>query len=286
MSTGTVLDVILDQLPTISHTQENDGRTTHRCREQWEDLVFADLRKRYLPALRAWWPTHTFPTVTKNSIVIYETRCHENLEFLILNTCYFAQSWALTIYCSAENEAFVYGILGPHKDNEGVHVQVVRPTEGAYDDERNQYNAALTSVAFWDGLSHFQHALLAEVDSYLTDHLEKIGNLDTFDYVASRWEWAPDEPGGGGLSIRRVSTMRAICELGLKEPMQDCWASEGIKRLGGKVNNTLFAESAILQKVWGVHQWWSFILPFDPAFIPIYHGYLQLLIEYPQAPSL
>lgn len=279
-SVRSVLDIIIRELPTISDIA--DDKITHRCREQWERLIFADLRERYLGILREWWLGREFPTNASRSIVIYETRCHENLEFLILSTCYFAQTWALTLLCSTENESFVRSILGKHVSSigVGVHLRIVRPHEGEYGTERDHYNGILKSAAFWDSLASFQHVLLAEVDSYLTDHLEKITNLDTFDYVASRWEWAPDEPGGGGLSIRRVAVMRAICDLDIDQDMQDCWASEGIKRLGGKVNNMIFAESAICQKVWGVHQWWSFMIPFDPAFIPMYQGYLQPIIRH------
>lgn len=238
------------------------------------------LRSKYLNSLRSWWKSHTLQDTftSSKSIVIYETRCHEQLEFLILNCTYFASKWGLTIFCSDENYAFICDVLGNNKDK--ARIIVCRQEEGNYSDERDVYNTVLKSRHFWDTLHGYgySHVLMAEVDAYLCDHIDAIESINEYDYIASRWNWVPDAPGGGGLTIRRVSKMLELCDLDIDEPMQDCWASEGIRRVGGIVNNTLFAESCLLEKVWGVHQWWAFVEP-NTKHKPIYDRYMCLNID-------
>ncbi len=257
---------LLSVLHAALNGQTLDENPTHQCRELLEPLVFRYMRDTYLPALRAWWSTHRIPSHAQNSLVVYETRRHAQLEFLLLNLCYFAPDWALTVYCSEENYAYIREIVGAR----GAAIHILRPTEGSYDAERNEYNAVLTSRKFWEGLQQFQHVLLAEVDSYLVAPLACIPDLCDYDYIASKWIWALSEPGGGGLSIRRVSYMLQLCELGIVAPMQDTWVAEGIKRLGGCVGSS-FSESVLIEQPIGVHQWWSF-----------YFQYYMLLDQHPE----
>ncbi len=263
------------------------GSVTHASRMVLEDEVFAALRTAYLTPLRTWWQTNTLPKNPTKSVVIYETRRHPQLEFLILNCAHFALTWGLTLFCSEENHDFVLGILGHNAPNARVIVQ--RRKEGNYDQERDTYNAFVTSRTMWEMLDSFgfTHVLMAEVDSYLLDHLDTIKDLEDYDYIASEWSWSANEPGGGGLSIRRVSKMLEICDYWDGEAsvplMQDCWASVGIEKVGGVINNRLFAEGALLEKAWGVHQWWSFVFPMNDTNatieMPVYEHYMHMIVQ-------
>ncbi len=272
--------VFLDSLHSALEYQNLGDTPTKVCRELLEPLIFRYMRETYLPTLRQWWSTYELPHSAKRSIVVYETRNHEQLEFLLLNLCYFAQGWHLTIYCSDENLESVRAIVG----SKGATCHVVRPTEGEYDSERNEYNAVLKSRKFWEGLQQFEHVLLAEVDSYLTAPIHTISGLEDYDYIASKWIWNPSAPGGGGLSIRRVSYMIALCDLEIEELMQDTWVSEGIQQRGGVVGN-YFSESVLIEQCVGVHQWWSFyfqyylILDQHPELIPYIEKLYTLPIE-------
>ncbi len=257
---------LLRQLNAALEYQSLGDQPTHRCRELLEPIVFQHMRETYLPRLREWWSTHVIPADAKRSIVVYETRNHEQLEFLILNLCYFAPDWALTVYCSEENYTFVKEIVGV----KGATIRIHRPAEGDYASERNEYNAVLTSRQFWKGLTHFEHVLLAEVDSYLVRPLSTITDLDDYDYSASKWIWNTAAPGGGGISLRRVSYMLQLCDVGITVSMQDVWVSEAIQQIGGSVGSH-FSESVLLEEPIGVHQWWSF-----------YFQYYIILAEHPE----
>ncbi len=56
--------------------------------------------------------------------------------------------------------------------------------------------------------------------------------------------------------------MKKICELddsSLKAiPMQDSFASNGIKLLGGKYSHDFFTECSFSSVSIGTHQWWTF----------------------------
>jgi hypothetical protein len=264
--------------------EDISGSITHASRLLLEDEVFAALRTAYISPLRTWWQTHVIPKNPTKSIVIYETRRHPQLEFLILNCAHYASTWGLTLFCSEENHYHILEILGHNAQHARVIVQ--RQKEGDYTQERDTYNTFTTSRTMWEMLDSFgfTHVLLAEVDAYLLDHLETIQDLEEYDYVASEWSWSTKEPGGGGLSIRRVRKMLELCDYWDSQQsiptMQDCWASKGIECLQGKYSHRFFAESALLEKAWGVHQWWSFIHPLNDEAatveMPVYENYMDL----------
>lgn len=267
-------------LEHVNHLEDNEA-IHHALRVHLEKPVFDILRERYGDLLRAHWDTHAgFPTDGPCAILLYETRCHENLEFLIHNLHYFAPTFRLFFFCSPAVQTWVEGMLGVEKTNT-VRFLPLPITKGATELHRNTYNDYIKSRDLWLLFADagVEHVLVAQTDSYLRRPLLPAYFRD-IDYAASMWPWNEGVPGGGGLSIRRVSKMLEILDTCPDIPQtqwpEDTVWSEGLKRIGGRYNPLLFTESALHKNPIGVHQWWTFVIPLTPEKLDYYDIYLTL----------
>jgi hypothetical protein len=276
-----ISESIFSNISEIVQSATSQEDILHKFHTHYEQPIFNSLRERYLDTLKNWYKTYELPDyyAFKNSIVIYETRKHPNLEFLIYNLTYFARNWGLIIYCSAENYYFIQDILKHNKYK--AQLNIVREDEGGKE-VRDEYNKFLKSKDFWNSLL-CKNVLLCEMDAYLRSPLPE--NVANFDYVCCKWPWHPNLAGGGGISIRNVNSMKNICE---KFPTltdelfaQDNWVAEGANRLNLSYNNTYLVESThnIINPL-GFHNWWTFINYNNlQNFYYIYDNYLTLEIK-------
>lgn len=239
-----------------------EAKFNHMSRMTLDPFVFDVLHKLYMPHLDAFWETHELPKTSDKAIVFVERRPHQNLEFCIKNACYFARDYALYIFCSKANLEFIRVILGDQFPN--VRVYVIWDTVGTPEQGKIDYNELLKNRKFWESIDA-EHILTMENDAYLLRDIPD--SMYDYDYVASKWTWLPDEPGGGGLSYRKRSAMLRICDECphlAETPMQDSFVSEGVKELGLKYPNkkeseAYFVESEYSEHPVGVHQWWTFV---------------------------
>ncbi len=243
--------------------------------------IFMELHTKYLAFFQTWYASYRIPEYSKSSnvIFIYETRNHYNLEFLFYNVMYFARGWGLHVVCSETNYDLIKGILGANISN--VRIDIVEDT-GEYGDGLVQYNEYMKTEEFWFSIPDTVRKILTvEVDSYMRYPIVPV-MLD-IDYCASRWGWDADSPGGGGITLRSVSAMKDICrrlpELRKEIFAQDCWASEGICRLGYSYNSTFFMEGCLQKEAVGVHQWWSFSYPMFQERLECFKEYMKLHID-------
>lgn len=250
----------------------------HTFHTHYEKPIFDSLKTRYLSKLKEFWSVTTLPLIsnTDRSIVIYETRCHPNLDFLIYNLTYFARGWGLIIYCSKANYNFINNILQHNRFRAILHI--VREDEGGKQ-VRDDYNEFVKSSLFWNSLP-CSYILMCEMDAYLRKPVPD--DIVIYDYICCNWPWHSLLPGGGGISFRKVDSMKKICKeypsLTTDIFAQDCWAAEGCIRLNLTYNNTYLVESSHdIKDPIGVHNWWTFINSIKfYDFLPIYEKYLTI----------
>jgi len=268
---------IFSDILEIYNSSSSNEDALHKYHTIYEKRVFDYLKSKYLDYLRNWWKSYELPTVSiNNCIVLYETRCHPNLEFIIYNLTYFARNWGLIIYCSNANYNFINNILKHNSIKAVLHI--IREDEGGRE-VRNEYNEFTKSDEFWSSLP-CNNILMCEMDAYLRKKIPH--NVLSFDYICCLWPWYADLPGGGGISFRNVNAMKRICreypELKIELFAQDSWAAEGCKRLNLSYNNSYLVEAAhhIIDPI-GFHNWWTFINPRDlNKYFYIYDNYLTL----------
>jgi hypothetical protein len=235
---------------------ETEEEYLQQKRSILDSFVFDSLKKLYSPYLKEQWNTKAIPYISDKAIVIVERRCHPNLEFILHNVAHFAPGYSIHIFCSDVNLPYVKLICGLQVDN--IHIHSIFDTIGTPEEGKTKYNSILKTAEFWNFFKE-EHILTIETDSYLLQHIPE--SIYEYDYVASGWPWLASEPGGGGLSYRKCSIMKKICELDkslIDSPAQDWFASNGIKILGGKYSHNFFTECNILENAIGTHQWWTY----------------------------
>ena len=235
---------------------ETEAKYLHQKRLSLDPFIFESLKNLYSPYLKEQWNTKTIPYKSDKALIIVERRCHPNLEFILHNVSHFAPGYAIHIFCSKVNLSYIKLICGSQLKN--IHVHPIFHTIGTPEEGKIEYNNLLKTPEFWNFFKE-EHILTIETDSYLLQHIPEC--IYGYDYVASQWPWLASEPGGGGLSYRKCSVMKKICELDkslIDCPAQDAFVSNGIKILGGKYSHNFFTECSNLENAIGTHQWWTY----------------------------
>ena len=268
---------ILTKSFDLYRTSKSESEYLHNCHITFQQPIYDLLASRYLEKLRTWWDRYTLPMVseTNKAIFIYETRKHTNVEFLIYNLSYFAREYSLIIFCSVENHSFITAILKHNKLR--CIVNIVREDEGDAS-VRDEYNKFAKSAEFWNSVP-FEYVLMTEIDTYLRKPLPE--ELTNYDYVCCEWPWNKTLSGGGGLSFRKVSSMKRIlteCPTLQEISAHDCWVAAGCEKLQLHCNNTMFVEANhMIKDPIGFHQWWTFLHPSTlMSLLPLYESFVTL----------
>lgn len=233
----------------------DDQRNKNRVEK--EPIFFEVLTRRYLEKLRQWWRNYVLPDFkeTNKAYLFYEMRNHPNIEFVLYNALCACEGFGLVVYCSGENEARIREVLGHNVSRAEIHVLFEKDI--GREEGRRVYNETLMSLNFWQTFPA-EHILICETDAYFLRKLP-LEYLD-YDYVGYEWPWLPNQPGGGGVSLRKRSAMVRICKESKQKTVYgaDSWASNGISELGMTFIHG-FNESCFISKPIAVHQWWTFI---------------------------
>lgn len=254
------INLINDVFTSLSSIPD-DTAFLHTCRLQVDPFIYASLDRLYGKVFQEYWDSTLIPLESNKAIVFVERRCHPNLKFCLQNAAYFAPGYAIHIFCSEANLDFIRTLCGKQISN--IHIHTIFKTIGSYEDGKREYNQLLKEYNFWNILKE-EHILTMETDTYLLRHIPD--SIYQYEYVASKWPWAPLEPGGGGLSYRKLSVMKEICSkhgpTDSSTP-QDCYVSEKIRILGYSnpsmsESRNYFTESDFSTGSIGTHQWWTF----------------------------
>jgi len=266
---------VFQSLTLSSSIFKSEADYLHQQRMTLDPFIFDSLKKLYSSELKTYWDNREVPQQSDKAIVIVERRCHPNLEFVLHNVSYLARGYNIYIFCSKANLGFIENICGSQKKN--VNIYPIFETIGTPEEGKLEYNNLLKTKLFWNIFKE-EHILTIETDCYLLQSIPD--SIYEYDYVASVWPWLKSEPGGGGLSYRKCSMMKKICELddtSLKTiPMQDSFASYGVKILEGKYSHQIFTESTFSYSSVGTHQWWTFYNTNNPKEIIRYYLKLRL----------
>jgi hypothetical protein len=246
-----------------------------------EKPIFDLLKREYGATLKSFWDSYSVPVEGPYAFVIYETRPHENLEFLIHNLAYFCRGWRGVLFHSKDNAQFVKDILGPNAER--MTLQCIDDVCGDVQENRMKYNTFVKSKHMWETMRGLgiRKVLMAETDSYLRRPIQP-KDIQDIDYACSSWAWNESGIGGGGLTVRSVDRMLDIIERCPELNViwaQDVWVAEGIQRVGGNVNNWMFAESILHSNPFGVHQWWTFSQFVCSGTLAFFLNYMKLEMD-------
>jgi len=251
-------------------------------RIQLEPYVFKYLEHTYGAVLDAHWMTHTFPKKSRYALVIVERRCHPNWWFILRNIAWAAPYCSLYIFCSDTNQAVLQSYLGDKADT--VHLIPWFTGDVSRDEGRIQTNITFKTAEFYKMIDA-EYMLRFEMDTYF---LQKVPEtIFVGDFYGSPWGWVPDRPGGGGLTVRKLSAMIDICEKDreLIDPSgEDAWIGNAILKHGYSVPPIEFRSQVFLENSpprsipIGIHQFWTFVMNFNIQDRPVFENIVKNLV--------
>jgi hypothetical protein len=164
------------------------------------------------------------PEYTNKFCVMIEPRCHPKLISVIKNFMYLLQErgWGLIIFHGINNQTYLHNELKEWKNVRFVNIHVTNL-------DTEEYNNMLMSTTFWEILEGLgcTYSFIFQTDTILLK-----SNIDDFlqyDYVGAPWFmkfFSVLEVGNGGLSLRKVATMKMLTQKYQKIPInEDAWFS-------------------------------------------------------------
>lgn len=239
-----------------------------RLRHALEPYVYNYLEFKYGKQLSDFWINHEFPKESDYAWVIVERRCHPNWSFILRNIAWAGPHMSLYIFCSNENIEFLKSVLGEKAKN----VHLIPAFEGFTDRKEgiHQMNSLMTHPLFYK-VVRAKYMLTFQMDTFFRKKI--IDDIFVGDFYGAPWGWSPNDPGGGGITIRNIERMIELCS---KEVIPDCpgdgypedgWIGDLIKKYGGsypplEFRINIFCENMSVSDPsgpFGVHQFWTFL---------------------------
>jgi hypothetical protein len=236
-----------------------------RFRQVLEPYLYHYLIEQHSPLLNTFWTDYVPPTVSaaKRAFVIVERRPHPNFAFILKNTAWADPANAVYLFCSDANLPFIKALLGPKEP----HFKIIVAFQGlgSREEGKADYNRLLTSARFYEQFDHtIEHIVTVQMDAFFRRKLPN--EFYTGDYWGNPWAWRQNLPGGGGITVRRLSKMIAICTASSNADLdnEDAWISDRIIETGSNFPPIEFRREAIMESLpaqnpYCLHQFWTFL---------------------------
>jgi len=255
---------ILHGIYEITVSEKNKGYPKEilldTIRTGLEPYVYQYLTETYGEMLRSHWETYTPPKKSDNVFVIAERRAHPNFRFILQNIAWAGPDMAVYIFCSDENLKFIAALLGSKMDHYNIFpVFTGNPTR---EQGKAVYNNMLTDYRFYQVIDA-EYMLTIQMDNILRKKIDP--DIFIGEYWGNPWSWKPDEAGGGGATVRKISAMIRLCKTDRSDPdqpfdgMEDNWLSERsceYPDLEFRKNHLM--ESIHVHDPHIMHQFWTF----------------------------
>jgi hypothetical protein len=271
MNIEQIIDAVYEKFMEYSSNQPktNDELKKHttnaldQFRLQLEPYIYQYLLWTYGQKLNAFWETHEFPIKSKYAWVMVERRAHPNIWFLLRNIAWAAPNFSVYIFCSNMNYNFIKDVVGNKKN-----INIIPWFEGfvTRDEGKEQYNQTFKNPEFYK-IIDAEYMITIQTDCFFRKKIPE--SIFVGDYYGSPWGWYLDKPGGGGITVRKISSMiKLTSTIPYSEGAEDAWIGDNIEKIGGIIppfvfRYKIFSENFPVEDPIGVHQFWTFIQNFD-----------------------
>lgn len=229
-------------------------------RQTLDPYIYNYLIAKYSVPLEAFWSSYLPPIKSKYAYVIVERRCHPNFKFILQNMAWANPEMSVYIFCSLENIQFILSILGDKQKNYNICEYFT--TTATREEGKEEYNKLLTSSKFYDVIDA-EYLLTMQMDVIIRKKIPE--SIFCGDYWGAPWAWKSNLPGGGGATIRKISTMRIICkESSDGKHAEDAWICDAIcKDVSYTFPSLEFRANHIMESIPVndpilLHQFWTF----------------------------
>lgn len=269
-----------DPTPEDYHKDEQGRLDFYRT--TLEKYVHAFLTINYGGRLDLHWRNHTFPAKSRHAFVIVERRCDPYWWFLLRNLAWAGPNFSLYIFCSSENYMFLQTLLGDKQKTVHLIEWFKEPATRA--EGKVLTNKTFKSAEFYKQIDA-EYMLRVELDTYLCRKVP--ADIFQGDFYGAPWGWDPEAPGGGGLTVRKISSMITLCERETEPPDgsgEDNWLGTRLRQQGFAIPPYEFRRCVFVENQpigvtpLGVHQFWTFIENMNIEHCPTFMQHLQQLV--------
>lgn len=251
-------DATLETSIQVQSERNDSFRTT------LEPQIYEILNSRFMSKLTEHWISYRPPKQSKYAFVIVERRSHPNFEWILKNIAWAGPFMSVYLFCSDINEKYIRTILGDKAD--AFNIRVVFQGNPSRERGKKEVDNLLSS---WETYASIEatYSLTVEMDCFFRKKIPK--ELFTGDYWGCTWGWQPEQPGGGGLTVRKNSSMIELCRKyrpNLNEDLncsQDCWLA--LRTLDEELDfprlefrMQYLMENILRPDTVGVHQFWTY----------------------------
>jgi len=220
--------------------------------ELWNQVV-----KSIVPPNREQCIWNSCKKKNKLALVIVEPRCHELLAGVLYNMAhiYGGTDASLYLFHGNHNIEFINNIIGQWS---GVHLVNLNVNNLAL----HQYNSLLTNITFWE---HFdsEYVLIFQTDTLILKTIHPF--YFQYDYIGAPWtkKWTGKHVGNGGFSLRKLSTMKEICQTKINDSSNEDYffssrlSSTKIAPLS--IARTFAVEEIYYQCPYGLHKAYKYL---------------------------
>jgi hypothetical protein len=231
-------------------------------RNKIEPFIYNYLTINYYSILQKAWENYAPPLTSKHAYVVIERRCHPNFDFILKNIAWANPNMSVYIFCSDVNEQFVLSLLG----DKAKYFNIVQAFTGDVSRDQGiiEYNTLMATKDIYE-IVEAEYMLTIQMDVFIRRPLDP--EIFVGDYWGAPWIWNPTAAGGGGATIRKISSMLEICTKNTyegSEKAEDMWICDRVNDMGYQFPDVDFRAMRIMESVYStnpviVHQFWSFL---------------------------
>ena len=256
-----LVESIIEVANRILLENKSETETLDTLRIQLEPYIYHHLLSKYSSKFSEIWLNYIPPKHSNYAYVIVERRCHPNFEFILKNMAWANPNMSVYIFCSSENIDFIKTLLGSKKLPYFNIIQIFAKDQNR-EQGKKDYNNLLTSKQFYTYIEA-EYILTIQMDVFIRQPIPD--SIFCGHYWGAPWGWKSEFPGGGGATIRKISTMREISrDSGDPEinTSEDGWMCEKIMKsyqypsLEFRANHIM--ESIPVNNPIVIHQFWTF----------------------------
>ena len=249
----------------VQECKFEEAKRLDTYRHRLEPYIFNYLIKTNSAMLEDFWKSYIPVKKAPCAFIIVERRDHPNFHFLLRNIAWANPNMSVYIFCSDINYNFILSLLGEKAE----HYTIVQWFKGDASRENaiKEYNATFKNYKFYEQIDA-EYGITVQMDVIFRKKISE--SLFTGHYWGAPWAWNTNCPGGGGATIRNISSLLQLCKFYNPEPEQysnvdpeDGWFSEKIKEqqmfypaLDFRKNSIM--ESIPVQDPSIMHQFWTF----------------------------
>jgi hypothetical protein len=261
MSIESVTEAIIYEL---KQTFQSEKDSLRRLRINLEPYIFNYLSTTYYQTLQEHWNTYTPPLNSKYAYAFIERRCHPNIDFLLKNIAWANPTMSIYIFCSDLNENYIRALLGDKISN--ITIIQAFTGEASPQEGYKEFNKLLANIEYYECFDkEVEYIMTVQTDAFIRRKITE--DMFIGDYWGAPWKWDHESAGGGGVTIRKVSSMKEICKKYTYEfdenVLEDNWFCDKVKKLGLAYPDVDFRAMRIMESVYvtnpvAIHQFWTF----------------------------